>query len=293
MEDADQAGSAKVVDKKSEVKSQKSKGYFTKDTRALPAVLAIAAHPDDIEFVMAGTLLLLGDAGWELHCLNLSTGNLGSLTMSPVETARVRRREAQAAARLLGAQWHPPICQDLQIFYDDRTLRRLCAVVRAVQPTVILTHSPQDYMEDHMNTSRLAVTAAFARGVPGYRTIPSRPHWSGSVTIYHASPHGLHDGLRRPVLPDGYVETTSMHARKRAALACHESQRKFLGATQEMDDYIRTMDSFSLTLGRQSRRFRHAEGWRRHSHLGFCEESADPLRAALGRKYAPRRGAHA
>ena len=123
---------------------------------------------------MAGTLLLLGNAGWDVHCLNLSTGNLGSLTMTTAETARVRRREAQAAARLLKAHWHPPMCQDLQIFYDDRTLRRLCAVVRLVQPAVILTHSPQDYMEDHMNTARLAVTAAFARGVPGYRTIPSR-----------------------------------------------------------------------------------------------------------------------
>jgi LmbE family N-acetylglucosaminyl deacetylase len=242
---------------------------------------------------MAGTLLLLGNAGWDVHCLNLSTGNLGSLTMTTAETARVRRREAQAAARLLKAHWHPPMCQDLQIFYDDRTLRRLCAVVRLVQPAVILTHSPQDYMEDHMNTARLAVTAAFARGVPGYRTIPSRPPWSGAVTVYHASPHGLRDGLRRPVLPDAYVDTTSVHARKREALACHDSQRKFLGATQEMDDYIRTMDSFSLTLGKQSRRFRHAEGWRRHSHLGFCEEGADPLRAALGRKYAPRPGAKA
>jgi LmbE family N-acetylglucosaminyl deacetylase len=44
----------------------------------MPSVIAIAAHPDDIEFVMAGTLLLLGEAGWDLHYLNLSSGNLGS-----------------------------------------------------------------------------------------------------------------------------------------------------------------------------------------------------------------------
>ena len=64
----------------------------------MPTVIAIAAHPDDIEFVMAGTLLLLGEAGWELHYLNLSSGNLGSTTMSPARTAQVRRKEAQAAA---------------------------------------------------------------------------------------------------------------------------------------------------------------------------------------------------
>jgi hypothetical protein len=51
-----------------------------------------------------------------------------------------------------------------------------------------------------------------------------------------------------------------------------------------MDSYVRTMDEFSRAVGRLSRRFTHAEGWRRHSHLGFCAEDADPLREALGRK---------
>jgi N-acetylglucosamine malate deacetylase 1 len=251
----------------------------------MPVALAIAAHPDDIEFVMAGTLCLLRQAGWTIHCLNLSTGNLGSLTMSPAETARVRRREAQAAAKVLDATWHPPICNDLQIFYDDRTLRRVCATIRSADPSVILTHSPQDYMEDHMNTSRLAVTAAFARGIKGYVSLPSRRAVSGPVTIYHASPHGLRDGLRRLIRPHAFVDTSSVHARKREALACHASQRTFLDETQGMDDYLRTMENFSRTMGKLSRRFKHAEGWRLHSHLGFCEERADPLRDALGRRY--------
>lgn len=247
--------------------------------------LAIAAHPDDIEFVMAGTLLLLAEAGWTIHGLNLSTGNLGSLDMPPAATARLRRREARAAARVLDAVWHPPICNDLEIYYDGRTLRRLCAIVRAVAPTVILTHSPRDYMEDHMTTARLAVTAAFARGSPGFRTTPSRKGVTAPVTIYHASPHGLRDGLRRLVRPGAFVDTTTVHERKRAALACHESQRGFLARTQGMDNYVRTMDDFSRAVGRLSRRFEHAEGWRRHLHYGFCGEDADPLREALGRRY--------
>lgn len=251
----------------------------------MQCALAIAAHPDDIEFVMAGTLCLLREAGWEVHYLNLSTGNLGSLNLSPAQTARVRGREARAAAQVLDAIWHPPICNDLEIFYDTRTVRRLCAIIREVKPGVILTHSPQDYMEDHMNASRLAVTAAFARGMPGYRTTPSREPVPAPVTIYHASPHGLRDPLRRCVPPGAFVDTTTVHERKRAALACHVSQRKFLDATQGMDSFVRTMDEFSRTLGRLSRKFRYAEGWRRHSHLGFCDEHADPLRAALGRKY--------
>ena len=150
---------------------------------------------------MAGTLLLLGEAGWELHYLNLSTGNLGSTTTSPAKTAQVRRKEAQSAARELGATWHAPFCRDLEIFYDARTLSRLGGVIREVAPDVILTHSPQDYMEDHMNTCRVAVSAAFARAMPGYQTTPRRRPVQKPVTIYHANPHGLRDGLRRRVAP--------------------------------------------------------------------------------------------
>jgi N-acetylglucosamine malate deacetylase 1 len=247
--------------------------------------LAIAAHPDDIEFMMAGTLSLLREAGWEIHYLNLSTGNLGSLSASPAVTARMRRKEAQAAAKLLGAVWHAPFCNDLEVFYDIRTLRRLCAIVRDVAPAVILTHSPQDYMEDHVNTARLAVTAAFARGMPNFRSTPPRRSVSTEATIYHASPHGLRDSLRRRVPPGAFVDTTAVHEHKRKALACHASQRQWLDASQRMDSYLRTMDDFSRAVGRLSRRFRHAEGWRRHSHWGFCAENADPLRQALGRKY--------
>ena len=247
--------------------------------------LAIAAHPDDIEFMMAGTLMLLRDAGWQIHYMNLSSGNLGSMILPPAETARVRRREARAAAKLMGAMWHPPICRDLEVFYDRRTLRRLSAVVREVDPSVVLTHSPQDYMEDHMNTARLAVTAAFARGIPGYRTTPPRTPVSTAVTIYHGSPHGLRDGLRRGVMPGAFVDTTTVHDLKRAALACHASQQRFLDATQGMDSYLETMDEFSRTMGALSAKFHHAEGWRRRLHFGFCDERADPLGAALGSKY--------
>lgn len=234
---------------------------------------------------MAGTLLLLREAGWDTHYLNLSNGDLGSLTTPPADTARVRRREAQAAAKVLDATWHAPMCRDLQIFYDDRTLRRVAAVIREARPAVILTHSPQDYMEDHMNASRLAVSAAFVRAMPGYRTSPHRHAVSGPVTIYHANPHGQQDQLRRRVVPGAFVDTTSVHVRKRRALECHESQRGFLDETQRMDDYVRTMESFSRAMGRLSRGFQHAEGWRRHLHFGFCEEGDDPLRDALGARY--------
>ena len=244
--------------------------------------LAIAAHPDDIEFVMAGTLLRLRAVGWEIHYLNLSSGNMGNMIMNAAQTARVRRKEAQAAAKLLGAKWYAPMCHDLQIFYDDRTLRRVCAVIREAAPAIILTHSPQDYMEDHTNTARLVVTAAFARSIPNYRSTPARPPIPGDVTIYHAQPHGHTDPLRQPIAPELIIDTTSVHAAKRAALACHASQKDWLDATQGMESYLVTMDELSREVGRMSGRAEFAEGWRRHQHYGFCAADADPLREVLG-----------
>lgn len=250
----------------------------------MPSALAIAAHPDDIEFVMAGTLLLLKEAGWQIHYLNLTDGNMGSTVMNATQTARTRHKEAQASAKLMGAKWYASFCPDLGVFYTEKNLRRLCAVVRQAKPTVVLTHALADYMEDHMITARLAVSATFARGIPNYRSTPPRPPTLESCVIYHAMPHGQCTPLRVPVKPEMYVDTTGVHAEKRAALSCHKSQKEWLDATQGMDSYLVTMDTFSEKLGKQTRKFAQAEGWTRHLHFGFGAEEDDPLRDVLGKK---------
>lgn len=250
-----------------------------------PVALAIAAHPDDIEFLMAGTLVLLGRAGWETHYHNVASGNCGSLQYRAAQTRRVRRREAQEAARRLGAQWHAEFTDDIEIFYEDRLLRQVAALIREVKPTIVLTHSPQDYMEDHVNTCRLAVTAAFVRGMPNYRTVPRRSAMAGEVTVYHAMPHGLRDGLRSVIVPGAWVDTTEVQPVKRHALAAHDSQKSWLDASQGMDSYLDAMEGMARAVGRTSPRFKFAEGWRRHSHLGFSAEAIDPLARALGSSY--------
>ncbi|MSU50901.1 MAG: LmbE family protein [Opitutus sp.] len=249
------------------------------------SAIAIAAHPDDIEFVMAGTLLLLREAGYRTHYLNVSTGNGGSLVHGAAALRRIRRREAKNAAALLGAQFHESHADDLEIVYSVPLLREISGVIREVRPTIVLTHSPQDYMEDHTNTCRLAVTAAFSRGIPNFNSRPRRPAWSGDTTIYHAMPHGMCDGLRRRIVPGAFVDTSSVQERKLAALTCHESQHAWLQASQGMNSYLRSMEEMAHQIGRMSRRFHTAEGWRRHSHMGFCPADADPLREALGKKY--------
>src|SRR6267154_713633 len=98
--------------------------------------IAIGAHPDDIEFCMAGTLLLLKKAGYETHYLNLASGNCGSADYNSATTRSVRLTEARAAAKILGAEFHPTLTNDLEIFYNPELLRALAAVIREVKPRI-------------------------------------------------------------------------------------------------------------------------------------------------------------
>jgi len=247
----------------------------------VPSVLALFAHPDDIEFVAAGTLLLLADKGWDLHYMNLCTGNGGSVEMDSITTARTRLAEARQAAGILGASFYPPICDDLELTYSVPFLKKVAAVVRQAKPSIVLTHSPADYMEDHMTACRLAVTAAFAHGIPNFRTDPPSPAFAHDVTVYHAMPHGLCDPLRKTVHAGLYIDTSSVHTRKRDALAAHASQKNWLDVSQGMDSYLTSMDETSAAVARQTPSFTLAEGWRRHLHLGFSTRDVDPLHETL------------
>ena len=254
-------------------------------------VLAVAAHPDDIEFGMAGTFILLGRAGCRLHYMNIADGSCGSMEMTGEEIARVRLEESRKAASGIGAVFHPPLAQDLEIFYGKELLSRLASVVREADPDVLLVPSPQDYMEDHMNACRLAVTAAFCRGIPNFPVEPPRPAVGTDVTVYHAQPYGNRDGMNRVVVPDFFVDITSVMDAKAAMLARHDSQKSWLDASQGIDSYIDTMWSHAAEMGEMSGRFEYAEGWRRHNPIGFCPPDADPLADLLSehiiRRHAP------
>jgi len=249
---------------------------------AAPVAFAIGAHPDDIEFMMAGTLALLGQAGYALHTMNLCNGSCGTLTEDYDAIVARRTAEARDAAATLGATFHAPFADDIDLLYERPALYRTVAIIREVKPTILLLSSPQDYMEDHMSACRIAVTAAFCRGMRNFPTEPKRPPITEDVTLYHALPWGLRDSLRRAVKPGQFVDVTTVLDVKRRALACHASQKEWLDASQGLDSYLITMETMSRDVGRLSGRFEYSEGWRRHLHLGFCAEEADPLSEALG-----------
>jgi LmbE family N-acetylglucosaminyl deacetylase len=254
------------------------------------SVLAIAAHPDDIEFLMAGTLMALGDAGYSIHYLNIANGCCGTTEYDAATIATIRRSEALSAATMIGATFHESICNDLEIFYDKPTLAKVASIIRLARPNIVLTHAPLDYMEDHTNACRLAVTAAFSRAMPNFEVDPPREVFSESLTVYHAQPYSHFDPLRRFVDPDVWVDVSDKLEQKLAMLAKHESQKKWLDQSQGLDSYLRTLRDLDAAAGRASGKFQYAEGWRRHSHLGFCGPHDDPLAEALGPRIAPAKG---
>lgn len=247
----------------------------------MKSAIAIAAHPDDIEFLMSGTLMLLKANGYKIHYWNLANGCCGSSKYDAQTIARIRREEAYAAAKAIGATFHESICNDLEIFYDRPTLAKVASVIREVAPEIVLTHAPVDYMEDHTNACRLAVTAAFARGMPNFITDPPRGIVNDLVTVYHAQPYSHRDPLGNVVEPSLVVDTTDVIEQKKKMLAKHASQKQWLDESQGLNSYIDTLVELDAELGRMSCLFKYAEGWRRHLHLGFCNPQDDPLRAVL------------
>lgn len=240
-------------------------------------VFAIAAHPDDIEFMMSGTLFLLKDAGCEIHYLNVANGSCGTATMSEEEIAAVRKTESKNAAATLGAVHHESLVNDLEIFYNNNLISRLCSVIRDMQPDIVLTQYPVEYMEDHSNVCRVTVSAVFARSIKNFPSDPPRETTIQDVTIYHALPYGLTDTLRRPIEPDFYIDVSEKIENKAEMLAMHVSQKEWLDHSQGLDSFVKSMKAMTAKAGHASGQFTYAEGWTRHLHLGFCSEEANPL----------------
>ncbi len=245
------------------------------------SAMAISAHPDDIEFLMAGTLILLKDAGYEIHCLTIANGSCGSAELDAKTIAAIRKEETKAAAESIGAVFHESFTDDVEIFYEKNLLAKVGSVIREVAPEIVLTHSPEDYMEDHSNTSRLAATAAFCRNMPNFPVDPPRQPIEGDLAVYHAQPHGNRDTFGNLVCPSIFVDIVDVIAQKADALSLHKSQKEWLDKTQGMDSYLNAMQELSEEVGGMSERFEVAEGWRKRNPLGFAPVDFDPLSDAL------------
>jgi LmbE family N-acetylglucosaminyl deacetylase len=228
-------------------------------------VLAIHAHPDDIEFQCAGTLLQLKRLGCRISVATMTPGDCGSAEHSAEEIARIRRNEAAAAAAILEADYTCLEFRDLSIVFDNDSRRRMTEFLRRTAPDIILTAPPVDYMHDHEITSALVRDACFNASVPNYRT----GQWDPAPTaakipwLYYVDPvEGTdHFGNRQPV--DFIVNVTEQLETKIAALACHASQREWLRRQHGMDEYTEACRRWGAARGKESG-FGCGEGFRQY-----------------------------
>ena len=203
-------------------------------------ILAIHAHPDDIEIQCAGTLALLNEAGCEISIATMTPGDCGSAEHDCDEIAEIRRAEARRSADLLGARYTCLEFRDLAIVHDNESRRRVTEFVRREKPDLVITSPPVDYMSDHEVTSRLVRDACFAASVPNYVTQQwdPAPPTDRIPWLYYVDPIDGIDTLGRPVEPDFIVDVSSTFDLKLKMLACHASQRNWLRKQHGIDEYL-------------------------------------------------------
>ena len=254
----------------------------------LTRVLALFAHPDDAEFLCSGTLAHLADLGAAIHIASMTAGDCGSSILTSAKISRIRRQEAQRAAAKLNGQYTCVGERDLLIAYDRQTLRKVMELVRQVDPLLVFTHSPQDYMVDHETTSRLCQSACFGASAPNFRTGARRPAPAARTIphLYYAQPYRDRNILGDEIFPRLVVDITSTLERKENMLGCHESQRawlQFQQALRNFDDPLRQMAARAGELAGVP----WGEGFRQHLGAAFPHENL--LAQLLGNLVRPTR----
>lgn len=192
-------------------------------------ILAIGAHPDDIETSCGGTLAKYAKMGHKVFTATATNGNVGSATLPMDEIAKIRKEEARRAAAIIGAEY---ICLDYddEMFFEDKAARlAFIDLVRYCKADVILTHNPEDYNPDHELTSKIINDIAVMIPVekiktksPAYDKIP--------IIAYFEPVNGL------GFVPTEYVDITETMELKMAMCREHKSQ-----VTWMQDNYKDTL----------------------------------------------------
>ena len=230
----------------------------------MTTILAIHAHPDDIETLAAGTLALLARQGCAVSIVTVTAGEGGSTEHGPEETARVRQSEGAAAAAVIGAHYSCAGVPDLAVFNDDPTRRRITEIVRAAAPDIVLAPSPADYHPDHEAVSLLVRDACFAASVPNYRTGEAAP-LAAIPHLYLMDPIGGRDRTGAPIDPEFGADIGAAMDDKRRMLAQHVSQDHWVAKQHGISDHLASMERWSRRRGRTFG-VEFAEGFRQYRH---------------------------
>ena len=184
-------------------------------------VLAVGAHPDDLEILCGGTLAKYAAQGHHVTMAVATNGEVGSPSLPKAEIAEIRRAEAQAAAAVIGADFiwmnHP----DEFLFSDCKTRLNFLNIVRQARPDVILAHAPVDYHPDHRTAGQILWDIRVMTTVPNIETEAS-PCEKIPEIYYLDTVAGI------DFVPQFYVDISKVFELKKQMLACHKSQAIWL-----------------------------------------------------------------
>jgi LmbE family N-acetylglucosaminyl deacetylase len=216
-------------------------------------VLAVGAHPDDLEILCGGTLARFVQEGHEVVMCNASLGDRGSFVHTSAEIAEIRGREARRAADICGAEHVTLAFHDGEINASDPDQRRAVVdLVRDARPDLIITHFPSDYMSDHNEISRLVFDCSFHATLPLFET--GRPHHPQVTPIYY-----METLMGVGFQPAEYVDVTETIDTKTAMLEAHETQLTWL-RDHDGVDIVEQMKAATRFRGLQCG-VRYAEGF--------------------------------
>lgn len=247
-----------------------------------PTVLTLMAHPDDAEILCGGLLVHLARRGWSVHIATATPGDCGSASLPAEEIATIRRAEATRAAQRLGGEYHCLEERDVTVVYGPELLRKACGLLRRARPSVVITHSPTDYMIDHEEISRVARAACFNAPIPNAPAPRGSEPLAAIPTLYYADPVEGIDHYGRPIEPALAIDVTDVIDEKCELLACHASQRDWLRSHHGIDEYIEGMKRWGRRRG-SGIGVDYAEGLRQH--LGHAYPRPDVLAGLLGDRH--------
>jgi LmbE family N-acetylglucosaminyl deacetylase len=218
-------------------------------------ILAIGAHPDDIEMQCAGTLALYAQAGHKVFMAVATNGNVGSPTHSREEIGAIRKQEQENSCALIGAELIWMDFDDEWLMNDRVTRTRFIDAIRQADPDVMFIHGPTDYHPDHRISGQVAEDSRIPASVRLVET--SLPHINKVPHLFYMdNPTGL--GFE----PEAFVDISSVMKLKQQMLRCHVSQDSWIRAVYGDDVSITDMlDKAAAARGSQSS-VAFAEGFR-------------------------------
>lgn len=176
-------------------------------------ILAIGAHPDDVEIGAAGSLLLAAKQGQRVGILDLTYAELSS-------NGNVERRQQEAAAadKLLGvvARYNFGLPDRGLEAVRETAISRVVELIRQTRPRLVLAPYYQDRHPDHESASRIVREAVFSSGIHKYQPDPSYPAHRPRQLLYYF--------INSTVPPQVVVDVTPIYPQKMEVLRCYRSQ---------------------------------------------------------------------